>query len=55
MVSFNGVLSAAKKLSVEEKQLLKMKLFVAEGIKEMKAFEARLKKRRAVAKKKKQP
>ena len=52
IVSFSGVLSAAKKLSVEERQLLRIKLFAADGIKDMKAFEAKLKKSRPIEKKK---
>ena len=43
--SLSLILSAAKKLSMEEKQLLRIKLFAKEGIKEMKEFEAILKKK----------
>jgi hypothetical protein len=51
-VSLNGVLAAAKKLSTEEKQLLRMKLFANDAIKEMKAFEAAMKKKRKPIKRK---
>ena len=50
--SLNSVLSAAKKLSMEEKQMLQIKLFANQGIKEMKEFEAALKKNRKPIKKK---
>ena len=50
--SLSLILSAAKKLSMEEKQLLRIKLFAKEGIKEMKEFEAALKKNRKPIKKK---
>ena len=50
--SLSLILSAAKKLSMEEKQLLRIKLFAKEGIKEMKEFEAALKKHRKPIKKK---
>ena len=50
--SLSLILSAAKKLSMEEKQLLRIKLFAKEGIKEMKEFEATLKKNRKPIKKK---
>ncbi|MDZ4796049.1 MAG: hypothetical protein SGI83_17345 [Bacteroidota bacterium] len=42
--SFKTALSAAKKLSVEEKQLLKLQLFAADALIELKAFETALKK-----------
>jgi hypothetical protein len=44
--SFKNVLSAVKKLSAEERQLLHMKLFAADAISEMKVFEAQLKKKK---------
>ena len=50
--SLSLILSAAKKLSMEEKQLLRIKLFAKEGLKEMKEFEAALKKHRKPIKKK---
>ena len=50
--SLSLILSAAKKLSMEEKQLLRIKLFAKEGIIEMKEFEAALKKNRKPIKKK---
>ena len=50
--SLSLILSAAKKLSMEEKQLLRIKLFAKEGIIEMKEFEAALKKHRKPIKKK---
>jgi len=50
-VSLNDVLAAAKKLSLEEKQLLKVKLFGNDIINELKAFETAMKKRKGVIKK----
>jgi hypothetical protein len=44
--SFNTVLSAVKKFSAEEKQLLRLQLFAADALSEMKVFEAQLKKRK---------
>lgn len=44
--SFKTLLSAAKKLSTEEKQLLRLQLFAADALHEMKAFEMQLKKKR---------
>jgi len=49
--SFKNVLSAVKKLSAEEKQLLRLQLFSADALSEMKAFEARLKKKKKPVKK----
>ncbi len=49
--SFKDILSAAKKLSAEEKQLLRMQLFAADALSEMKAFESELKKRKKQVKK----
>ena len=45
-------MSAAKKLNIEKKHLLKMKLFANDAIKEMKTFEASLKKKRKPVKRK---
>lgn len=50
-LSFNRVLAAAKKLSAEEKHLLKLKLFGDDLIKEAKAFDMVMKKRKAPIKK----
>lgn len=50
-VSLNDVLAAAKKLTVEEKHLLKMKLFGDEFIKQARAFDAAMKKKRPSVKK----
>jgi hypothetical protein len=44
-------LAAAKKLSEEEKQQLKVNLFGGDIIKELKTFEAAMKKRKPVIKK----
>ncbi len=44
--SFKTVLSAVKKLSIEEKQILRLQLFAADALNEMKTFETRLKKKR---------
>jgi len=44
--SLKSVLSAIKKLSLEEKQLLRLKLFAPDALSEMKAFEALLKKKK---------
>jgi hypothetical protein len=49
--SFKTVLSAAKKLSVEEKQLLKLQLFAPDALSELKAFETGLKKTKRSLKK----
>lgn len=43
--SFKTVLSAVKKLSAEEKQLLRLELFAADALSEMRAFELQLKKK----------
>jgi hypothetical protein len=50
-VAFKSLLSAAQKLSVEEKQLLRLKFFGNDAIDEMKAFEKALQKKRPVTKK----
>ncbi|MEI9955870.1 MAG: hypothetical protein WDM90_06065 [Ferruginibacter sp.] len=42
--SLSTVLSAAKKLTAEEKQILRMRLFADDAIKEMRDFEKALKK-----------
>ncbi len=49
--AFRNVLSSAKKLSAEEKQLLRLQLFVSDVLKEMKAFESGLKKKKPAVKK----
>jgi len=49
--SFKNILSAAKKLSAEEKQLLRLQLFAADALSEMKAFELQLKKKKKPLKK----
>lgn len=50
-VSLNDVLAAAKKLTLEEKQLLKVRLFGNDIISELKAFETAMKKRKGGIKK----
>lgn len=50
-VSLNDVLAAAKKLSLEEKNLLRIKLFGNDIINELKAFETAMKKKKGVIKK----
>ena len=50
-VSLNGILAAAKKLTPEEKQLLKVKLFGNDVINELTAFEKTMKKRKVMIKK----
>ena len=47
---FKDALSAAKKLSAEEKQLLRLRLFSDADLQEMKNFEAGLKKKKAPVK-----
>jgi hypothetical protein len=49
--SYKNVLSAVKKLSVEEKQLLKLQLLAPDALNEMKAFEKQLKKKKSLLKK----
>lgn len=49
--SFKTVLSAVKKLSIEEKQILRLQLFSADALSEMKAFEIQLKKKKSLVKK----
>lgn len=49
--SFKNILSAAKKLSAEEKQLLRLQLFATDAVGEMKAFESQLKKKKKTVKK----
>jgi hypothetical protein len=50
-VSLNGILAAAKKLSAEERQILRIKLFSDDILKEAKAFDAFMKKRKPLIKK----
>ncbi len=45
------MLSAVKKLSAEEKQLLRLQLFSADALSEMKSFELQLKKSKKPVKK----
>jgi hypothetical protein len=49
--SFKSVLSAAKKLSAEEKQLLHLQLFSNNALNDMKQFELALKKNKKAIKK----
>jgi hypothetical protein len=49
--SFKSVLSAVKKLSTEEKQLLHLQLFSTNALHEMKQFESALKKNKKAVKK----
>jgi adenine-specific DNA methylase len=49
--SFKSVLSAVKKLSAEEKQLLHLQLFSTDALNEMKQFELALKKNKKAVKK----
>ena len=49
--SFNSLLAAAKKLSTEEKQQLRINLFGGDIIKELGAFEAAMKKQKPSVKK----
>jgi len=44
--SFKTVLSAVKKLSMEEKQMLRLQLFSTDAMKQMKDFEIELKKKK---------
>lgn len=44
--SFKNVLSAVRKLSIEEKQILKLQLFSADALSELEAFEVQLKKKK---------
>jgi len=48
---FKTLLSTIRKLSAEEKQLLKLQLFAPDALSEMKAFEAQLKKKKSLVKK----
>lgn len=50
-VSYKSVLSAVKKLSAEEKQLLRLQLTAPDALKAMKAFEKELRKKRPFIKK----
>lgn len=49
--NYQTVLSAVKKLSAEEKQLLKLQLFSPDALSEMKAFEMQLKQKKGLLKK----
>jgi hypothetical protein len=49
--SLKTVLSAARKLTAEEKQLLRLQLFSSDALNELKEFESRLKKKKAAIKK----
>jgi len=49
--SFKHLLSAVKKLSEQEKQVLKLQLFINDALVEMKAFELELKKKKQSIKK----
>jgi hypothetical protein len=49
--SFKIFLSAVKKLSKEEKQLLRLQLFAVDALREMKEFESQLKKKKPLVKK----
>jgi hypothetical protein len=49
--SFKTLLSAAKKLTAEEKQLLRLQLFAADALSDMKAFELQLKQKKPLIKK----
>ena len=46
--SFKSILSAVKKLSAEEKQVLRLQLFAADALSEMRAFESRLKQKKSL-------
>jgi len=48
---FQAIISAVKKLTIEEKQLLRQQLFATDAIAEMRAFELQLKKKKASIKK----
>ena len=49
--AFKTAISAARKLSIEEKQLLKLQLFSDDALNELKAFEEQLKKKKTLVKK----
>ncbi len=49
--SYKIVLNAVKKLSLEEKQLLRLQLFTQDALNEMKSFELELKKKKTSIKK----
>jgi len=49
--SYKNILTAVKKLSPEEKQLLRLQLFAKDALGEMKSFELELKKKKSLAKK----
>lgn len=50
-VSLNSVIAAAKKLSAEDKQLLRMKLFGDDALLQLKLFEKEMRKKRKSVKK----
>ena len=50
-VSLKSIIAAAKKLSTEEKQVLKMKLFGDDAFLQLKAFEKKMRKKRKPVKK----
>ena len=49
--AFKTAMSAARKLSIEEKQLLKLQLFSVDALNELKTFESQLKKKKSLVKK----
>ena len=48
---YKTALSAIQKLTIEEKQLLRLQLFATDALAEMKAFESLLKKKKPLVKK----
>ncbi len=50
-MTFKTIISAIQKLSIEERQLLWLQLFSADTIKETKAFERKLKKKKSLVRK----
>jgi hypothetical protein len=48
---YKNILSAVKKLTPEEKQLLQLQLFAKDALSEMKSFEIELKKKKPAIKK----
>lgn len=50
-VSLNSVIAAAKRLSAEDKQLLRMKLFGDDALLQLKLFEKEMRKKRKSVKK----
>ena len=49
--AFKNAMTAARKLTIEEKQLLKLQLFSVDALNELKTFETWLKKKKALVKK----